>query len=111
MRYQVDIQYKPARSWLSRDMAQGSLASQKQCQWLQELLHPATADIDIHNAGFTYMDQLLPKIGLEEDVKEIFAPGIELLHKLATQRDQIIQEILKVPQSVGNQVLLEAWSG
>ena len=83
-------------------------AAQNMQQIFQEALIPHSEDLDFANCAFSLLPQMLRRLGI---CKTKWAKELALLDKLSTKRDDIIDKALRLPHSVGKQLLLETSRG
>ena len=83
-------------------------AAQTMHQIFQEALIPHSEDLDFANCAFSLLPQMLRRLGICETK---WAKQFALLDKLSTKRDDIIDKALRLPHSVGKQLLLETSRG
>ena len=102
---EASVQYTPCRSWISREIARTAEACQHWPQLIQEILCPATSDIDIKNCSITLVSELIPMLGLEPDVLAAFKDEISLLNDLRHNRDTISREVFKLSRRSGKDVI------
>ena len=99
------VQYTPCRPWISREIARPAEVCQKWPQLIQEILCPATSDLDIKNCSITLVSELIPMLGLEPDVLVAFKDEISFLNDLKHNRDTTSREVFKLPRSSGKDVI------
>ena len=103
------VSYKNTLGQLLRTRKQACNDSAQKCsrRLLLNLL-PGCVHLDICNAGFVIMQQLVAKLSPCQEVPKVVTDTLE---SLANHREQVCSEKLRLGLSEGKQLLIEAFNG
>ena len=100
--FKNEVDYEQKTPWPSRTYVNG-FGFQSLPQLFQEALGPSTLDLDISNAMFVIIDQIITKLQVIEN--PIWTTFIKLIKELATDRDELIRTKLKCSIPEGKQII------
>lgn len=107
--YAMEVQYAYNHGWPSRRYATSRLAAQGMEQRLQCAAFQNTVGVDMKNAMFAILQQVVHRSGIVD--RETWKPELDLLERLATDRETVIQEELKMSFAEGKRILHRLVSG
>ncbi len=107
--FSQNVTYSSASTWPGRRGHSPKTSAAGMPQFLQTEFFPRTKDLDIQNAAFTLIDQMIDRLVLT--VPHAFDQVLAVLKRLRHDRAGICLEELKVPISTGKPILLNVFHG
>ena len=105
MEYQLATDGLPGRLYVS------GFGAQALPVWLQEILLPDTADIDIKNCAFTLVVQMIDNMVLDPAVLASVKPEMDVLREVAYTRGETTRQELSMAMNEWKELLLEVFNG
>ena len=103
------VSYPVQVAWRSRRYAGATPSSQGMDRRLQKLLLGHTVDFDIQNCMPVLLYQMIERLGLQDMI--VWKEEIDMLKKIAFQREDVCTQDLHVPVAVGKKILHEMVMG
>ncbi len=101
--YNTTVTHHWLHDWAGRRHAQGPMVAQTVDQRLQKLVLSQTVDLDISNAMFVILKQVLERLDVVDKVQ--WAEELSTLTDLAVRRDDICKEELQMTVPHGKRTL------